>query len=88
MKRLNDYVASILLAAALASPAMIVTACGAQDDRGVYDRDHKDYHKWDDRENQAWRRFLAENHRQEHEFTRADQKEQQEYWNWRHSHPD
>ena len=58
-----------------------------QDDR-IYDREHKDYHKWDDRENQAWARFLAENHRKDHEFAKANRKEQAEYWNWRHEHPD
>jgi len=54
----------------------------------VYDRDHKDYHNWDDHEQSAWGRFLAEKHRKDHEWAKADKKEQSEYWNWRHSHPD
>jgi hypothetical protein len=87
MKRLNSYSAAILLAATLAAPTVIVSAPAAQDDR-VYDRDHKDYHHWDDHENQAWHRYLAEQHRQEHEFAKANKKEQEAYWNWRHSHPD
>lgn len=87
MKSLKRCISSILLAATLGAPVVMVTACAAQDDR-VYDRDHKDYHHWDSHENQAWHRYLAENHRKDHEFAKADRKEQQEYWNWRHNHPD
>jgi type III secretory pathway component EscR len=87
MKRVNSYSIAILLAATLAAPAVLVAAPAAQDDR-VYDRDHKDYHHWDEHENQAWHRYLAEQHRQDHEFVKANKKEQEEYWNWRHSHPD
>jgi hypothetical protein len=88
MKRLNSYAASILLSATLAAPVVVLAAPTPQDDRGVYDREHKDYHKWDDHENQAWHRYLAENHRKEHEFAKANRKEQEEYWAWRHNHPD
>jgi hypothetical protein len=51
------------------------------------DREHKDYHQWDDAENRAWRKWLTENHRKDHEFAKADRKEQEEYWKWRHEHP-
>jgi hypothetical protein len=54
----------------------------------VYDKDHKDYHNWDDKENRAWGQFLTENHRESHEYAKSNKKEQSEYWNWRHSHPD
>jgi len=87
MKRPNSYGIAALLAATLAAPAVIVAAPAAQDDR-VYDRDHKDYHHWDDHENQAWHSYLAEQHRKEYEFAKANKKEQEAYWNWRHSHPD
>jgi hypothetical protein len=88
MKKLNRYIAATFLTATLAAPAFLVTTCAAQDDRGVYDRDHKDYHKWDDHENAAWHRYIAEKHLQEHEFAKASSREQRDYWNWRHSHPD
>jgi hypothetical protein len=54
----------------------------------VYDKNHKDYHNWDDRENRAWGQFLTENRRESHEYAKSNKKEQSEYWNWRHSHPD
>ena len=76
---------------ALAVPAALVAAPMPQEAKvqvRVYDSEHKDYHNWDDHENAAWIRFQDENHRKHHEFTKADKKEQAEYWNWRHSHPD
>jgi hypothetical protein len=92
MTKSHRYLASLFLSTALAAPTVIFAAATPQDehrdDRGVYDRDHKDYHKWDDHENEAWRRFLNENHRKEHEFAKANRKEQSDYWNWRHAHPD
>ena len=80
---MKSYVSSLLLAAVLVTPVSIL----AQDHR-VYDSEHKDYHNWDDHENQAWHRYLAENHRKDHEFEKANKKEQADYWKWRHSHPD
>jgi len=88
MKKLNSYLAATFLTAALAAPAVLVCSRAAAQEVRVYDKDHKDYHYWDEHENQAWHRYLAEQHRQEHEFAKAKHKEQQEYWNWRHSHPD
>jgi hypothetical protein len=91
MHRVHGYIASLFLTAALAAPATIMAAPGAQDAKvqvRVYDRQHKDYHNWDDNENRAWGTYLSENHRDSHEFSKANRKEQGEYWNWRHSHPD
>jgi len=36
----------------------------------------------------AYRRYLAERHREYREFRRLDRREQDEYWEWRHRHPD
>jgi len=51
---------------------------------------HLDVYKrqWDDNENRQWGIFLTNNHRKSHEFAKANRKEQSEYWNWRHAHPD
>ena len=93
MHRPTQFVASLFLTAALAAPVVTLAVPATQDqdnhDRDrVYDREHKDYHQWDDHEKDAWGRFLAEKHRKDHEFAKASKKEQEEYWNWRHSHPD
>jgi hypothetical protein len=91
MHRAHGYIASLFLTAVLAAPISIVAAPKPQDDHGqnrVYDKDHKDYHNWDDHENHAWKQYIAENHKKDHEFSKANKKEQSDYWNWRHSHPD
>jgi hypothetical protein len=91
MHRTHGYIASLLLTAALAAPVAIMAVPGPQEASvrvRVYDRNHKDYHNWDDNENRAWEHFLTENHRNSHEYSRSNKKEQSQYWNWRHSHPD
>jgi hypothetical protein len=90
MHRGYRYIASLFLTASLTAPVVMLAAPTPQDrdhDR-VYDREHKDYHQWDDHERNAWGRFLAEKHRKEHEFAKAGRREQSDYWKWRHSHPD
>ena len=91
MHRAHGYIASLLLTTALAAPVAIMAAPVPQEASvhvRVYDRTHKDYHNWDDNENQAWGRYLNENHRNNHEYARSNRREQGQYWNWRHSHPD
>jgi hypothetical protein len=91
MRNTHRYISSLLLAAALAAPVAMIAAPGPQDagiQIRVYDRNHKDYHNWDDRENHAWGVYLSDNHRNAHEYSRAHRREQSHYWNWRHSHPD
>jgi hypothetical protein len=53
-----------------------------------YDRDHKDYHEWNDRENRSYRVYLTERHHEYHGFNHANQREQRDYWKWRRNHPD
>jgi hypothetical protein len=89
MQRLHRYIGSLILAAAIAAPALIVTQAKAQEVRvRIYDRDHRDYHNWDDHEDRAYRRYLAEQHREYREYNHQNHREQRHYWNWRHSHPD
>jgi hypothetical protein len=91
MLRAHRYIASLLVAAGLAAPMAILAGPGPQEATvkvRIYDREHKDYHNWDDNENRAWGRFIVEKHRKDHEFSKANKREQAEYWNWRHSHPD
>ena len=91
MLRAHRYIASLLVTAGLAAPMTILAVPEPQEATvkvRVYDRDHKDYHNWDDNENRALERFVVEKHRKDHEFSKANKREQAEYWNWRHSHPD
>ena len=97
MHRAHRYIASIFLTAALAAPVSIMAAPvpqeghdqkEAHDQNRVYDKGHKDYHNWDDNENHAWGQYLTEHHKKSHEFSKASKREQSNYWNYRHSHPD
>jgi hypothetical protein len=90
MRHMNGYIRSMLLVGAMAVPAVILAAptpqVGVQ--IRVYDRDHRDYHNWDDREDRAYRGYLSEQRRDYREYNRQNHRDQRRYWNWRHSHPD
>jgi len=85
MIRANRYVGTILLAAATLAP-LALSGCAAR--VRVYDEYHSDYHYWNDREDRAYRMWLAERHYEYREYARLSKDQQREYWNWRHNHPD
>ena len=87
MDKTKKHVASLLLTAALIAPfgAAFVAAPASASPAAQDDRDHR---KWDEHEQAAWGRFLAEKHRKDHDYAKAKKKEQDEYWAWRHDHPD
>jgi hypothetical protein len=89
MYRKKLIISSLFLSAALVAP-MAITANAAPQSVSVrvYDRDHKDYHNWDDHENSTWGIYLSNNHKKPQEYKKASRKEQSHYWGWRHSHPD
>jgi hypothetical protein len=84
MKISNRYAAAIVLAIGLTAPLVAQD----QDHRRYYDKSHKDYHTWDDNEQKNYSVFLNEKHIQVHVFNKARPAEQQQYWQWRHDHPD
>jgi hypothetical protein len=90
MPHINGFIGSLLLAAALAAPLATMAAPKPQEGIQVriYDRDHRDYHNWDDREDRAYRNYLTERRREYREYNRQNHRDQRRYWNWRHSHPD
>ena len=51
MPRIHRTIGSLLLAAAIVAPALVVAEAKAQEASiqvRVYDRNHRDYHNWDD----------------------------------------
>jgi hypothetical protein len=59
------------------------------DEHRYYDRDHRDYHEWNEAEQRAYRHWLTEErHRQYHDWDRASARERRDYWRWRHDHRD
>jgi hypothetical protein len=63
-----------------------------QDERSQFQRYHdqrrNDDHEWNDHEQRAYRMWLRNRHRREVDFNRLGRRDQQNYWNWRHSHSD
>jgi hypothetical protein len=95
MKNIHRYirplVGPLVLAAVVATPVLMATKANAQEASvqvRVYDRHHKDYHNWDDREDRAYRGYLTDNHREYREYNRQKRRDQESYWKWRHNHPD
>ena len=54
----------------------------------VYDRRHKDYHDFDDREERGWQTYWQQRHHPAVDWDRASDRQRQAYWNWRHTHSD
>jgi hypothetical protein len=85
MFQTKRYMSTMLLAAVSLAP-LATSGCAAR--VRVYDEYHSDYHYWNDREDRAYRVWLAERHYEYREFARLNHEEQREYWNWRHNHPE
>ena len=85
MRQSRDYRASIILAATLASGAL-GAACVAR--VGYCDTVHRDDPLWDDRDDRVYRHFLSERHEKHRDWESLSAVDQNEYWRWRHDHPD
>jgi hypothetical protein len=85
MKTPNCIATALLLAIGLTAPLVMADD---HDNKRYYDKSHKDYHQWNDNENKNYNVFLGEKHIQVHVWKKAKPSEQQQYWNWRHEHPD
>jgi hypothetical protein len=91
MHRTKILVSGLFLMAALAISGPIVAAAAAQEANfqvRVYDRDHRDYHNWDDREDRAYRGYVDRRHDRYVTYEHRNQRYQRNYWKWRHNHPD
>lgn len=45
-------------------------------------------HQWNDREDAHWHEYLKEHHKKDHDWAKANKREQRDYWKWRDAHPD
>ena len=84
---MRRYLSTLLLGVAMCAP--VVMRAADDHPKRYYDRDHKDYHEWNEQENRAYRHWIEEErHREYHPWERAKRDEQRDYWRWRHEHPD
>ena len=89
MHRKSLIISSFFLTAGILAPAAIrANAATPQISVRVYDRDHRDYHNWDDREVHSYGIFRAEHPKYNENYARAKRRQQREYWRWRHEHGD
>lgn len=85
---MRRYMSALLLSAALLAPVVVPVPLKADPPHRYYDRDRRDWHEWNEREDHAYRRYLEERRLKYHEWARAKRAEQRAYWRWRHGHPD
>jgi hypothetical protein len=102
MKRLFRMAGSLILAGAIAAPIAMQAQDHDRDDKDrdrdrnrnnnarIYDREHRDYHTWNNDEDGRYRQWYTNtyNGREYRDYNRLHKKDQQQYWNWRHSHGD
>lgn len=83
------YLNALVLTAALATTGSVLAARTTQDLQvRIYDRDHKDYHDWNESEERAYKHYLEERNEQYRKYDKLKEKEQRDYWNWRHNRSD
>ena len=90
MNRKGSLIAAVILGSALVAPLASSTIAKPQVGVSirVYDRDHKDYHDWDDREARRYERWRHDHPEFKIEFRKNNRERQREYWRWRHEHSD
>jgi hypothetical protein len=81
---MRRFLGALMLSGFLMAPIAMQAA-----EQRYYDRDHRDYHVWNDDENRAYRHWLTEEqHHQWRDWNRASRAQQRAYWRWRHEHQD
>jgi hypothetical protein len=92
---MHHYLAALAVSAALIAPV----AVSAQDrdspsqadhskDKRYYDKSGKDWHTWNPNENHVYHQYLQDNHLRDRDFGKANPRERDDYFKWRHAHPD
>jgi hypothetical protein len=87
------FLKAALLGATFIIPMTIMTTPQAlradpQTARTYHDKQHNDDHEWNGHEDQAYHMYAKQNHRKAREFSKLNDRDQQNYWNWRHEHSD
>ena len=91
MTRKGLLITAMFLGAALVAPMATQTVSAKpQVTVGVkiYDRDHKDYHVWDDNEVKFYDGWRHDHPEFKVDFRKNSREQQAAYWKWRHEHHD
>jgi hypothetical protein len=82
---------TFFIAASLLAPTIALASGQVAVEVGphrYYDRDHRDWHNWDDHETFAYRAWNTGRNHPYVEWNRLNNRDQRAYWRWRHQHPD
>ena len=86
---------SFLLGAVMAMPVVVRAADEHERHEAnrvehYYDKDAKAWHEWNDQEERAYHHWWEETHHKRafHDWDRLRNRDRQEYWRWRHQHPE
>jgi hypothetical protein len=82
---IGAMIVTATLLAPVAASAAATPAAAPETQKRVYDRSHKDYHVWDDNEDQAYRSYLGDQHIKYRSYSTLGRKRQTTYWNFRHT---
>jgi hypothetical protein len=88
MNRKGLFIGALVLTAALVAPLAPKVSATPQVVVRFYDRDHHDYHNWDDNEARYYDTYRHDHHEYDVEFRKTSRAQQRAYWNWRHEHHD
>ena len=88
MNRKGFLLTALFLGTALVVP--MATSATPQVSVGVkiYDRNHKDYHVWDDNEVRYYDGWRHDHPEFRVDFRKNSRAQQEAYWRWRHEHRD
>ncbi len=87
MNRTYACLRALLMAAVVVAP-VASTSCVVRARARIYDPDYRDYHRWDGREQHAYREYWEERHDRYRDYGQLNDEQKREYWEWRHQHPD
>jgi type III secretory pathway component EscR len=79
---------ALALGATVMGPVVARAADGKTNEKRYYDQKGKDYHTWNDNEDRAYRAYVTEQHQTYRSFNTVKRPQQQQYFLWRHQHPD
>jgi hypothetical protein len=90
---MSRLVSVLVISICLMAPVSFVNAQDHDQghDRGSGSMMHETHgmtHEWNENEDKPWHEYLSQQHRKDHDWTKASRREQRNYWKWRDTHRD
>lgn len=85
---MHRYLSVFMLSTASIVPVAMRAADDHAQTKRYYDKNGKDWHQWNDNEDHAYHQYLQDSNRRDHDFSRPSSRERNDYFKYRHAHPD